>query len=97
MVDKSRSLGIIVEEFNNGSVMATVNFSVPDAVKADFDRVFSGQNKSAIVAELLRKAVAEAAQRTRRQRIFQVLTQRRSKRPRLSDDGIRAARVTGRP
>lgn len=77
--------------------MATVNFSVPDTVKADFDRVFSGQNKSAILAELMRKAVAAEAQRTRREQIFQALTQRRSKRPRVSNAGIRAARVAGRP
>lgn len=88
---------MIVEDFNNGDAMATVNFSVPDAVKIDFDRVFRGQNKSAIIADLMRKAIAEAAQRTRRGQIFQILTQRRSKRPRLSDERIRAARVAGRP
>lgn len=41
--------------------MATVNFSVPEDVKADFDRVFGNQNKSAIIADLMRKAIAEAA------------------------------------
>ena len=30
--------------------MATVNFSVPDEVKVAFDKAFSGQNKSAVVA-----------------------------------------------
>ena len=31
----------IVENFNNGVLdMATVNFSVPDDIKAEFDRVF---------------------------------------------------------
>jgi hypothetical protein len=39
--------------------MATVNFSVPDEVKEVFDQVFGDQNKSAVVAELMRRAVRE--------------------------------------
>ena len=39
--------------------MATVNFSVPDDVKtAFFDKAFGGQNKSAILAELMRRGRA---------------------------------------
>jgi metal-responsive CopG/Arc/MetJ family transcriptional regulator len=87
----------IVEIFNNGPGMATVNFSVPDDVKAEFDRVFGGQNKSAIIADLMRKAVAEVKRRKRREDIFRILTQRRKKRPTISDAEIRASRITGRP
>ena len=39
--------------------MATVNFSVPDEVKAEFDKAFGDQNKSSIIAELMRRAVRE--------------------------------------
>jgi hypothetical protein len=77
--------------------MATVNFSVPDDVKAEFDKIFGGQNKSAIIANLMRKAVADAKMRKRRVDIFRTLTQRRSERPSLSDTQIRASRTTGRP
>jgi hypothetical protein len=77
--------------------MATVNFSVPDDVKAEFDKVFGGQNKSAIVADLMRGAVTEAKRRKQREDIFRTLTQRRSQRPSVSDDEIRASRVAGRP
>lgn len=77
--------------------MATVNFSVPDEVKAEFDRTFGGQNKSAVIADLMRRAVSEALQRDRREQLFQRLTQRRSHRPHLSDAQIRAARQAGRP
>lgn len=77
--------------------MATVNFSVPDDVKAAFDRVFGAQNKSAVIADLMRKAVAEASRRERREELFRRLTERRSRRPRLSDESIRAAREAGRP
>jgi metal-responsive CopG/Arc/MetJ family transcriptional regulator len=77
--------------------MATVNFSVPDDVKSEFDRVFGAQNKSAVIADLMRKAVAEVKQRERREAIFRTLTKRRARRPTLSDAHFRASRAIGRP
>jgi metal-responsive CopG/Arc/MetJ family transcriptional regulator len=77
--------------------MATVNFSVPDDIKAEFDRAFGGQNKSAVIADLMRKAVAEVKRRKRREDIFRRLTQRRTERPSISDAKIRASRTIGRP
>jgi hypothetical protein len=77
--------------------MATVNFSVPDDIKAEFDRAFGGQNKSAVIADLMRKAVAEVKRRKRREDIFRRLTQRRTERPSMSDAQIRASRTIGRP
>ena len=77
--------------------MATVNFSVPDDVKAEFDKVFGGQNKSAVMADLMRKAVAEAKRRKRREHVFRILTQRRAQRPSVSDAQVRASRTAGRP
>lgn len=76
--------------------MATVNFSVPDDVKAEFDRFFGDQNKSAVIADLMRNAVAEAKRRKQRESIFRALTQRRSERPSVSDKQIRASRTAGR-
>ena len=76
--------------------MSTVNFSVPDDVKAKFDRVFDGQNKSAVIADLMRNAVAEVARRERREEIFRVLTRRGARRPIVSDRRIRAVRTAGR-
>jgi metal-responsive CopG/Arc/MetJ family transcriptional regulator len=88
----------IVETFNNGQIkMATVNFSVPDDLKAEFDRVFGAQNKSAIIADLMRAAVADVKRRKQRENIFRALTKRRTQRPSLSDEEIRASRVTERP
>jgi metal-responsive CopG/Arc/MetJ family transcriptional regulator len=77
--------------------MATVNFSVPDDVKAAFDRTFGDQNRSAIIADLMRRAVAEATRRKQREEIFRKLTQRRGQRPSLTDKEIRASRTAGRP
>jgi metal-responsive CopG/Arc/MetJ family transcriptional regulator len=77
--------------------MATVNFSVPDDVKAEFDKTFGGQNKSAVIADLMRKAVADAKLRKRRAAILRVLTpRRRSERPSLSDAQLRDSRSSGR-
>jgi metal-responsive CopG/Arc/MetJ family transcriptional regulator len=76
--------------------MATVNFSVPDEVKAAFDRTFAGQNKSGIVAELMRRAVQEAEQRRRREQLFKQLSAARSRRPTATAEQRRAAREAGR-
>jgi len=78
-------------------VMATVNFSVPEDVKNEFDKVFGKKNKSAVIADLMRKAVAEEKLRKRRSAIFRELTRSRADRPQLSDAGIRAARTSDRP
>ena len=77
--------------------MATVNFSVPDDVKAAFDRTFKGRNKSAVIADLMRRAVSEAKLKQRREEIFRSLTERRSSRPPLSDAELRKVRRSGRP
>lgn len=76
--------------------MATVNFSVPDEGRAAFNRTFARQNKSAIIAELMRKVVEEAKQQKRREEAFRMLTVRRSKRPTVTDEEIRAAREESR-
>ena len=77
--------------------MATVNFSVPDAVKTAFDKAFGDQNKSAIVAELMRRAVREQLLQTRREQLFRQLTAARSLRPSVTSEETRSARATGRP
>ena len=77
--------------------MATVNFSVPDEVRNDFNRAFEGQNKSAIIADLMRRAVAEAHRKKQRELIFRTLTEGRRERPAARDRDIAAARKRGRP
>lgn len=77
--------------------MATVNFSVPDDVKKAFDRAFKDQNKSAVIAELMRQAVAEAERTKRRAELFRRLTDDRRLRPKVADQAVRRARTAGRP
>lgn len=76
--------------------MATVNFSVPDDVKKAFDRTFRDQNKSAVIADLMRRAVADSNRQKQREELFRLLTERRRKRPGASDSDIRTARIAGR-
>src|ERR1700733_13012430 len=77
--------------------MATVNFSVPDEVKAEFDKAFGDQNKSSIIAELMRRAVRERHLEIRRERLFRQLSSARGSRPSFSSDEIRRARAANRP
>ena len=77
--------------------MATVNFSVPNSVKADFDRTFQGQNKSAVIASLMREAVERVTLKKRRQVLFDELTNKRSRRDKVDDKSIKAASRVGRP
>ena len=77
--------------------MATVNFSVPVDVKNAFNKAFEGENKSAILAALMRQAVEERKRRKRRAlAIGALLRLRRRIRP-ATDTAIGRARRKGRP
>jgi len=76
--------------------MATVNFSVPDEVKVEFDKAFGAQNKSAIIAELMRRAVRERQLQIRRERLFRQLGNARLSRPSFTSEEVRRTRETER-
>jgi hypothetical protein len=86
--------------------MATMNFSIPDDVKEAFNAEFATENKSAIVTDLMRKAVeararAEPVTEAERQRridaAIERLNQARATGRTYDDDQIRRARREGRP
>ncbi len=77
--------------------MATVNFSVPDEVKTEFDKAFGDQNKSSIIAELMRRAVRERKLQIRRERLFRQFSVTRSSRPSFTSEEVRRARSAARP
>ena len=77
--------------------MATVNFSVPDDVKEAFNEAFEGRNKSAVIADLMREAVERVRSGQRSREAIGRILERRRRRPVLSDEEIRAARLDGRP
>ena len=76
--------------------MATVNFSVPDEVKLEFDKAFGDQNKSSIIADLMRLAVRERKLQIRRERIFRQFSAARSRRPSFTSEEVRKARSAER-
>ena len=77
--------------------MSTVNFSVPEEVKQSFNKAFAGQNKSAIIADLMREAVERAESRKRHRQAIARILKRRKRAPTVMSEDIRAAREAGRP
>jgi len=73
--------------------MATVNFSVPEKVKQVFNAAFAGRNKSAVIAELMLRAVEEQHAREARAKAIDRLLTRRASKPVVTDAQIRAARA----
>lgn len=77
--------------------MATVNYSVPEEIKAAFNAMFEGRNKSAIIAELMREAVERAERRERHRNAIDRILERRQSAPGMTEDEFHIAREEGRP
>jgi hypothetical protein len=77
--------------------MATMNFSVPEQVKRDFQETFAGDNKSAIIADLMRRAVEERRRRQRRAVAIDALLELRKEAPAATQAETVRARRQGRP
>ena len=72
--------------------MATVNFSVPDEVKEAFNNAYHGQNKSAIIADLMREAVERYERKQRHLDACKSILNLRQQMPAVSPDEAQAAR-----
>lgn len=72
--------------------MATVNFSVPDDVKDAFNATFADQNKSAVIAALMREAVERVERQRRHREAVAAILELRGKAPQVSSKRIAAAR-----
>ncbi len=77
--------------------MATVNFSVPDEVKEEFNRTFARENKSSIVARLMMQAIEERRLQKQRARAIDKLLKLRSQRKPITIKEFDEARRAGRP
>ena len=80
-----------------GAEMGTMNFSIPDDVKEAFNDAFKNENKSAIVAELMRRAVEDKRRREGSHSLVEQMRQLRAHSPGFTSEEIRAARENGRP
>lgn len=76
--------------------MPTVNFSVPDDVKEAFNEAFKDQNKSAIIADLMREAVARHERRKRHVDAIDRILARRKRAPDMTEEEFCQAREEGR-
>ena len=76
--------------------MSTVNFSVPRRGQAGFQRDLHGQNKSAIIADLMLEAVERARGKQRSLAAYKRILRRRPKAPVVTEEQIHAARQSGR-
>jgi hypothetical protein len=77
--------------------MATINFSVPEDVKAAFNETFNHQNKSAVITGLMREAIERARSRQRSQNAIANILLRRDEAPVLTEAAFQRAREDGRP
>jgi len=76
--------------------MAIVNFSVPEAIKNRFNKVFSHQNKSHLIAQLMEQAIEEHERKEKRAHAIDALIKLRSKQKPVSDKKIQTIRRKNR-
>jgi hypothetical protein len=76
--------------------MSTVNFSVPQEVKDAFNTAFEGQNKSAVIADLMREAVARNQRRLEHRKAVDRILANRVNAPTITESKFTAAREKGR-
>jgi metal-responsive CopG/Arc/MetJ family transcriptional regulator len=72
--------------------MSTVNFSVPDDIKKAFNEAYKGQNKSAVIAELMREAVERAHRKQQHRDACANILALRAQMPMVSAEDVQAAR-----
>jgi hypothetical protein len=79
----------VVEDFNNGGkAVSTMNFSVPEKVKEEFNACFAGENKSAIVTRLLQEAIEARSVQEQRSKAIDAIFELRKTAPVITDAEI---------
>ena len=77
--------------------MATINFSISEELKEEFQTTFEKENRSALIAQLMRKAIEERKQQARRSAVIASILDWRAQQPAISPREARRARQAGRP
>jgi len=73
--------------------MATVNFSIPDDVKQEFNRLFANENKSALLTRLMQQAIEDYKRKQRRRTAMDKILELRETLPAASQKQIDEARA----
>lgn len=76
--------------------MATVNYSVPENIKREFNKTFSRDNKSHIIAGLMQRAIDEHKMQQQRKKAINKLLALRDELPKHSADELLRLRKEGR-
>lgn len=77
--------------------MATVNFSVPDEIKEAFQEAFANENKSAVIARLMKQAVEEKKRQQVRAAAIDALLELHREQAPLSESEFTRLRKADRP
>ena len=77
--------------------MATVNFSVPDEVKQEFNRLFANENKSALLTRLMKDAIAEHKRQKQRVAAMDKILEITADMQPVDKKVLMQARLEGRP
>ena len=77
--------------------MATVNFSVPDEVKQEFNSLFANENKSALLTRLMKNAIAEHKRQKQRMAAMDKILEITADVPPVDKKVLKQARIKGRP
>jgi hypothetical protein len=77
--------------------MATVNFSVPEEIKEAFQEAFANENKSAVIARLMQRAVDEKRRDLSRAAAIDKLLELRSRQRPVSAAEVARTRQADRP
>jgi metal-responsive CopG/Arc/MetJ family transcriptional regulator len=72
--------------------MATINFSVPENIRQEFNELFEKENKSAILTRLMQQAIEEKKQQQRRQLAIDKILQLRNTQGPVSANEISQAK-----
>ena len=75
---------------------ATVNYSVPEKVKREFNKTFKSENKSLIITHLMEKAIEERKIQQQRKKAIDNLLNLRKKMPKASNKKIAKVRAKDR-
>jgi metal-responsive CopG/Arc/MetJ family transcriptional regulator len=77
--------------------MSTVSFSLPDDVEQAFNATFAGQNKNAVIADLMREAVRRAQTGQQDIGAIERILAQYAHAPSLTEAELVSAREEGRP
>lgn len=72
--------------------MGTMNFSVPDRVKEEFNEYFAGENKSAILTRMMEEAINEKKKQAQRAKAMDAILEFRKTSKPITDEEIHQLR-----